>query len=93
MLYQLSNGRVIEISTEKYFELSDNEIQDLEGSGNGDFIEDPFSISVLKYGFKEKENKIEIELLEIYFEDELNKEDISQLLKTLNFYDIFSEFK
>lgn len=31
MIIQLANGRVIECSTEQYLELSDQDVQDLEG--------------------------------------------------------------
>ena len=36
MIYQLPNGRIIEISTEMYFELTDEEIMDLNGSAKCD---------------------------------------------------------
>lgn len=47
MLYQLPNGKVIEISTEQYFEMSDEEFEYLIAYNYGDLIEDPWFGSVL----------------------------------------------
>lgn len=42
MLYQLKNGKVIELSVEQYLELSDEDIQYLMCLNAGDVVEDPF---------------------------------------------------
>lgn len=47
MLYQLPNGKVIEISTEQYLEMSDEELQYLVAYNYGDVMEDPWFGSVL----------------------------------------------
>lgn len=47
MLYQLPNGKVIEISTEQYFELTDEELEYLIAYNYGDILEDPWFGSVL----------------------------------------------
>lgn len=47
MLYQLPNGKVIEISTEQYFEMSDEELEYLVAYNYGDVMEDPWFGSVL----------------------------------------------
>lgn len=47
MLYQLPNGRVIEISTEQYFEMSDEELEYLIAYNYGDTLEDPWFGSVI----------------------------------------------
>jgi len=47
MLYQLPNGRVIEISTEQYLEMSDEELEYLIAYNFGDNLEDPWFGSVL----------------------------------------------
>lgn len=47
MYYQLSNGKVIEISTEQYFEMSDEELEYLVAYNYGDVIENPWHGSVL----------------------------------------------
>ena len=46
MIYQLPNGRIIELSIEEYLSLSDDEIRDLNGLSN-DYTSDitnPFYI-------------------------------------------------
>lgn len=47
MLYQLPNGKVIEISTEQYFEMSDEELEYLIAYNFGEVQEDPWFGSVL----------------------------------------------
>lgn len=47
MLYQLPNGKVIEISTEQYVEMSDEEFEYLIAYNYGDNLEDPWFGSVL----------------------------------------------
>ena len=39
MLYQLANGRTIEISMEQYLDMTDQELQDLECLGNMNTME------------------------------------------------------
>ena len=48
MLYQLPNGKVIEISTEQYFEMTDEELQYLIAYNYGDTLEDPWFGSVIQ---------------------------------------------
>lgn len=50
MLYQLPNGKCIELSLEQYLRMSDEELSGLIGMNIGNVINDPFAISVLKYG-------------------------------------------
>ena len=50
MIYQLPNGRIIELSIEEYLSLTDDEIRDLNGLSN-DYTSDitnPFYKSALK---------------------------------------------
>lgn len=47
MLYQLPTGKVIEISTEQYLEMSDEELEYLIAYNYGDNLEDPWFGSVL----------------------------------------------
>ena len=54
MLYQLPNGRVIEISTEQYIEMSDEELEYLIAYNYGDTQEDPWFGSVLVKQAKEE---------------------------------------
>lgn len=48
MLYQLPDGRVIELSTEQYFDLTDEELRSLISTNYGENIENPFFGSVLQ---------------------------------------------
>ena len=48
MLYQLPDGRVIELSTEQYFELTDEELRSLISTNYGENIEHPFFGSLLQ---------------------------------------------
>ncbi len=48
MLYQLPTGKVIEISTEQYLEMSDEELEYLIAYNYGDTLEDPWFGSILK---------------------------------------------
>jgi hypothetical protein len=47
MFYQLPNGKVIEISTEQYFEISDEELEYLIAYNYGDILENPWHGSIL----------------------------------------------
>jgi len=42
MLYQLPDGRVIELSTEQYFDLTDEELRSLISTNYGENIDNPF---------------------------------------------------
>lgn len=82
MLYQLPNGKVIEISTEQYLEMSDEELEYLIAYNYGEIMEDPWFGSVL--------NKKEIasvdppdainDLIDIPEEDKLSDLDIDPSL-------------
>lgn len=50
MLYQLRNGKTIEISIEQYLRMSDQELDSYIGNNVGEEVNDPFALSVLKYG-------------------------------------------
>ena len=47
MLYQLPNGKVIEISVEQYLEMSDEDFEYLMAFNHGDAVENPWHGSVL----------------------------------------------
>lgn len=47
MLYQLPNGNTIEISTEKYLELSDDDLNYLMATGQGENLDNPWHGSIL----------------------------------------------
>ena len=48
MLYNLPNGKVIEISVEQYLDMSDEEFEYLLSINYGEAIEDPFFGSILE---------------------------------------------
>ena len=50
MLFQLKNGKCIELSVEQYLRMSDEELNGLESVNWSQQVEDPFAISVLYYG-------------------------------------------
>jgi hypothetical protein len=54
MLYQLPNGRVIEISTEQYIDMTDEELEYLIAYNYGDTQENPWFGSVLMKQAKEE---------------------------------------
>jgi len=79
MLYQLPNGRVIEISTEQYFEMSDEELEYLIAYNYGETLEDPWFGSVLSKGTTSKVEDIHdnaIELTDIPISEKLSDPDI-----------------
>jgi hypothetical protein len=47
MFYQLPNGKVIEISTEQYFEMSDEDLEFLIAYNYGEVTENPWFGSIL----------------------------------------------
>jgi hypothetical protein len=47
MYYQLPNGRVIEMSTEQYLDMSDEELEYLIAFNYGDIYENPWHGSIL----------------------------------------------
>tara|TARA_R110000824_G_scaffold14820_2_gene62701 strand:- start:1735 stop:2034 length:300 start_codon:yes stop_codon:yes gene_type:complete len=59
MLYQLPNGRVIEMSLEQYLSMSEQDLRDLNGLGNeySSDITNPFHKSSLKDSIKGKIEK------------------------------------
>lgn len=85
MLIQLPSGKCIELSVEQYLRLSDQDVKELESLSWGEEIEDPFAISVLRYGpasrsesddeDEEEDDEIEPELYDIPDEDKLTDFD------------------
>lgn len=47
MLYQLSNGKVVEMSVEDYLSMSDADLQNLVGYNHGEFTNNPWLHSAL----------------------------------------------
>jgi hypothetical protein len=80
MLYQLPNGKVIEISTEQYIEMSDEELEYLIAYNYGDNLEDPWFGSVLNkrepITYTEETPDILPDLTNIPDTDKINYSDI-----------------
>lgn len=82
MLYQLPTGKVIEISTEQYLEMSDEELEYLIAYNYGEVMEDPWFGSVLSKrdtSSPDKPDTIE-DLIDIPEEDKFTDLDIDPTL-------------
>jgi hypothetical protein len=84
MLYQLPNGKCIELKVEQYAGMSDEEwnrmLKELEAANWGEEFNDPFAISVLYYG-PAKSNRDEEEESYYIIEKEPDLTDISDIEK------------
>lgn len=60
MLYQLPNGKVIEISTEQYFEMTDEDLEYLIAYNHGESLENPWFGSILNKPSKAVDENSEI---------------------------------
>lgn len=77
MLYQLPNGKVIEISTEQFVEMTDEELEYLIGYNYGEVQENPWFGSILnKHAPIDIIGDIPTDLTEIPDIDKLNCNDI-----------------
>ena len=80
MLYQLPTGKVIEISTEQYLEMSDEELEYLIAYNYGDVLENPWFGSILNSkennSNQEETPDITPDLINIPNEDKINCSDI-----------------
>lgn len=61
MLYQLPNGKVIEITVDQYLRLTDDEIQELVAYNFGDVVDNPFFGSALDGKFMTQEDIWEVD--------------------------------
>ena len=77
MLYQLPNGKAIEISTEQFVEMTDEELEYLIAYNYGDVQENPWFGSVLVKQVKDDfVEDLPIDLTEVPPEDRINYLDI-----------------
>ena len=84
MIYQLPNGKCIEMSIEQYLKMTDEELKNMVAYNHGEEFNDPFIHSVLRHGparedledleeeFSEDEIK---DLLDVAPEDKLFDDD------------------
>lgn len=76
MIYQMPNGKIIEMSVEQYLDMTDDDFQDLMANNYGDDVEDPWFGSVLT-STKSIPDIPEIEdLTQISFEDKIRPTDL-----------------
>ena len=87
MLIQLTNGKCIELSVEQYLRLSDQDLKELESLNWGEEINDPFAISVLKYG-PSKRSEVYEEIEDDEVEPELNDISDEEKLSDTDFINI-----
>jgi hypothetical protein len=77
LLYQLPNGKVIEISTEQFVEMSDEELEYLIAYNYGDVQENPWFGSVLVKQVREDfYEELPTDLTEVPEDDKINFLDI-----------------
>lgn len=81
MIYQLSNGKVVEISIDQYFDLTDDDIEYLIAYNIGEEINNPFFNSSFNYKQviikEEYEDDEFLDLLDIDIEEKLTDLDIT----------------
>jgi hypothetical protein len=85
MIYQLPNGKCIEMSIEQYLKMSDQELKNMVAYNYGEEFNDPFIHSVLRHGPAREDIQEELEddfseevvedLLDIEPEDKIFDED------------------
>lgn len=83
MIYQLANGKCIEMSAEQYLKMTDEDFQNLIGYNFGEEFNDPFMHSVLRHGPVKED--IEDELEEDYPEEDF--EDLIDISPEEKFLD------
>jgi hypothetical protein len=83
MFYQLPNGKVIELSTEQYLEMSDEELEYLIAFNYGDVVENPWHGSILTKHDKSIDDSPEIlpELIDIPEIDKILDLDVDSNLE------------
>lgn len=76
MLYQLPNGKVIEISTEQYIQLSDEELEYLIAYNYGDLLEDPWFGSILSKPSNDIDVDLIVDILDVPDDEKLDDLDV-----------------
>lgn len=76
MIYQMPNGKIIEMSVEQYLDMTDDDFQDLMANNYGEEVEDPWFGSVLT-STKSYPDVPDIEdLTQLSFEDKIKPTDL-----------------
>jgi len=85
MLYQLPNGKCIEISIEQYLRMSDDELNMYMAYNYGEEVNDPFALSVLRYG--SPADKVELIDEDSIVEEDEYIEDLTDVTLEEKLYD------
>jgi hypothetical protein len=94
MLYQLPNGKCVEISVEQYLRMSDEELNMFVAYNFGEEVNDPFALSVLRHGPATEKAIDEMSFYEeTLLEDEDLPEDMTEVpaeekLKDIDYVDL-----
>jgi hypothetical protein len=75
MIYQLPNGKCVEMSTEQYFRMTDEDFQFLVATNAGEEFNDPFTRSVLRQGMG-FDRSLPLEELSV---EDLTEEELEEL--------------
>jgi hypothetical protein len=60
MFYQLPNGKVIDISTEQYLDMSDEDFEYLLAYNHGEIVENPWHGSILSKNDREHDEGLDL---------------------------------
>ena len=90
MLYQLPNGKCVEISVEQYLRMSDEELDMYMAFNSGEEVNDPFALSVLRHGPSvEKVEDDDLDFIqELRLEEDLGIKELTDLLPEEKLSDI-----
>lgn len=90
MLYQLPNGKCVEISVEQYLRMSDEELDMYMAFNSGEEVNDPFALSVLRHGPSvEKIEDDDLDFIqELRLEEDLGIKELTDLLPEEKLSDI-----
>ncbi len=83
MIYQLPNGKVIEISVESFLDMSDDELNNLVAYNFGEEVQNPFFASALDGKHMSIDEDTELELPDIpiserIFDENFKSEDVEE---------------
>lgn len=90
MLYQLPNGKSVEISVEQYLRMSDEELEMYVAFNFGEEVNDPFALSVLRHGpsnDRSEDDNLDF-MQELSLEEDLGIKELTDLLPEEKLSDI-----
>jgi len=81
MLYQLPNGKCIELSMEQFLKMTDEELRGMIAFNAGEEVNDPFALSVLRFGPHRSIEDIEDvdDFAEVQLEDLTDISDVEKI--------------